>query len=125
MFARADAPIHAREQAVMFYLYARDLFALRERLDRRVGTSSPDSASVSASSTEVLPAPGGPVNTSANTRARSARGATGELQGVEHPRVGWRAAQPLLGGVQATLQTVVSAVPSAWFDVDAVDAQRR
>jgi hypothetical protein len=32
MFARADAPIHAREQAVMFYLYARDLFALRERL---------------------------------------------------------------------------------------------
>src|SRR4051794_6239172 len=32
MFARADAPVHAREQAVMFYLYARDLFALRERL---------------------------------------------------------------------------------------------
>jgi ketosteroid isomerase-like protein/catechol 2,3-dioxygenase-like lactoylglutathione lyase family enzyme len=32
MFARGDAPIQAREQAVMFYLYARDLFALRERL---------------------------------------------------------------------------------------------
>jgi hypothetical protein len=32
MFARADAPIHAREQAAMFYLYARDLFAPRERL---------------------------------------------------------------------------------------------
>jgi ketosteroid isomerase-like protein/catechol 2,3-dioxygenase-like lactoylglutathione lyase family enzyme len=32
MFARADAPIHAREQAVMFYVYARDLFSLRERL---------------------------------------------------------------------------------------------
>ena len=32
MFARADAPIHAREQAVMFSLYARDLFTLRERL---------------------------------------------------------------------------------------------
>ena len=32
MFARADAPVHAREQGVLFYLYARDLFALREPL---------------------------------------------------------------------------------------------
>lgn len=32
MLARADAPIIAREQATFFYLYARDLFALRERL---------------------------------------------------------------------------------------------
>jgi ketosteroid isomerase-like protein len=32
MLARADAPIVAREQAVLFYLYSRDLFGLRERL---------------------------------------------------------------------------------------------
>jgi ketosteroid isomerase-like protein len=32
MLERADAPIAAREQAVLFYLYSRDLFGLRERL---------------------------------------------------------------------------------------------
>lgn len=32
MLARADAPIVASEQAVLFYLYSRDLFGLRERL---------------------------------------------------------------------------------------------
>ncbi len=32
MLARSDAPIDARAQAVLFYLYARDLFGLRERL---------------------------------------------------------------------------------------------
>jgi hypothetical protein len=32
MLARADAPVVAREQAVLFYLYARDLFGLRARL---------------------------------------------------------------------------------------------
>jgi hypothetical protein len=32
LFARADAPVHARQQGVLFYLYARDLFALRESL---------------------------------------------------------------------------------------------
>lgn len=34
MLAHADAPIAAREQAVLFYLYSRDLFGLRERLLR-------------------------------------------------------------------------------------------
>jgi ketosteroid isomerase-like protein len=32
MLARSDAPVDAGAQAVLFYLYARDLFALRERL---------------------------------------------------------------------------------------------
>jgi ketosteroid isomerase-like protein/catechol 2,3-dioxygenase-like lactoylglutathione lyase family enzyme len=32
MLARADAPVVAREQAVLFYLYSRDLFGLRDRL---------------------------------------------------------------------------------------------
>jgi ketosteroid isomerase-like protein/catechol 2,3-dioxygenase-like lactoylglutathione lyase family enzyme len=32
MLARADAPVDPDAQAVLFYLYARDLFALRERL---------------------------------------------------------------------------------------------
>ena len=32
MLARADAPIAAAAQAVLFYLYSRDLFGLRERL---------------------------------------------------------------------------------------------
>ena len=32
MLARADEPVVARAQAVMFYLFARDLFGLRERL---------------------------------------------------------------------------------------------
>jgi ketosteroid isomerase-like protein len=32
MLARSDAPIDAPAQAVLFYLYARDLFRLRERL---------------------------------------------------------------------------------------------
>ena len=32
MLERADTPIAAREQAVLFYLYSRDLFGLRERL---------------------------------------------------------------------------------------------
>jgi ketosteroid isomerase-like protein/catechol 2,3-dioxygenase-like lactoylglutathione lyase family enzyme len=32
MLARADAPVLAREQAVLFYLFSRDLFGLRERL---------------------------------------------------------------------------------------------
>jgi ketosteroid isomerase-like protein len=32
MLEHADAPIAAREQAVLFYLYSRDLFGLRERL---------------------------------------------------------------------------------------------
>lgn len=32
MLARTDAPIAPREQAVLFYLYTRDLFGLRERL---------------------------------------------------------------------------------------------
>ena len=30
MVAQADAPIHAHDQAVLFYLYARDLAALRD-----------------------------------------------------------------------------------------------
>jgi hypothetical protein len=30
--AEADAPIHPHEQAVLFYLYTRDLPALRDRL---------------------------------------------------------------------------------------------
>lgn len=32
MLARADAPVVARDQAVLFYLFSRDLFGLRERL---------------------------------------------------------------------------------------------
>jgi ketosteroid isomerase-like protein len=32
MLARSDAPIDASSQAVLFYLYSRDLFGLRERL---------------------------------------------------------------------------------------------
>jgi ketosteroid isomerase-like protein/catechol 2,3-dioxygenase-like lactoylglutathione lyase family enzyme len=32
MLARADAPVVAREQAVLFYLFSRDLFGLRDRL---------------------------------------------------------------------------------------------
>jgi hypothetical protein len=32
MIARADEPVVARAQAVLFYLFARDLFGLRERL---------------------------------------------------------------------------------------------
>jgi ketosteroid isomerase-like protein/catechol 2,3-dioxygenase-like lactoylglutathione lyase family enzyme len=32
MLARADAPVVARQQAVLFYLLSRDLFGLRERL---------------------------------------------------------------------------------------------
>ena len=32
MLARADEPVVARAQAVLFYLFSRDLFGLRERL---------------------------------------------------------------------------------------------
>jgi hypothetical protein len=32
MLARADEPVVARAQAVLFYLFTRDLFGLRERL---------------------------------------------------------------------------------------------
>src|SRR5215213_1822192 len=100
--------------------------------------SSSESASESAASTELLPAPGGPVMTTASivglslAEGRSpcfrARGDLRRLCALErrqHPRIGRQAAQPLRRREQPALEAEVAALGRPGLDVLAVDADGR